>query len=192
MTNVREAQLIDFEPIVRLREQLIIDIGSLSVPEYRLKVEGSGFLLPTELSREDFQHELHKYFVAEDESQHLSGYLKLEDHQELEEGEAINWCKPELEAAYLSKPHADIGGIAVDPQKAGRGIASAMLHIAEGRAVALGNTYLFAFVVSAPIKNLPSMSFHEKNGFERIAILKPETLFGIENYQSILYGKKIA
>jgi ribosomal protein S18 acetylase RimI-like enzyme len=83
------------------------------------------------------------------------------------------------------------------PQAKQRGVATEMLRAVERQVQARGVDWVFSFVVVTPVTNFASMMFHEKNGFERAAILGPdeyvtENGFRLDVFQSFLYGKRVS
>jgi len=46
-------------------------------------------------------------------------------------------------------------------------------------------------IVVSPVTNVASMMFHEKNGFERVALLEPTQSVGMAGFQNLLYGKQL-
>jgi GNAT superfamily N-acetyltransferase len=186
---IRSAVLDDFEEIVNIKKLLALNIKRLDDDSYKLDIEKNGFLIPSEYTEEEFFTDLTKVFFVNEDHGKINAFIRIDDVQELRKATETDWIKHDLKEIYFSFPHACIGGIAVLPERAHSGIASQMLTAAEREIKSRGYKYLFSSVTSAPIKNYPSIRFHEKNKFEQIAITKPHVLFGIENYQSILFAK---
>lgn len=188
---IRAARITDFGAINQLRNKLMLNLGKMSDANYRVSIQQSGFLLPLEeLSLKKYEKNLPDYIIPEYKG-NFAGFLHFDEKQGMDSKLKVTWLQPKLKAVYFSQPHAYISSIAVTPEAAGHGLGTVMVQAAEQRARTINAPYLFSFVVTAPVTNFPSMMLHEKNGFERIAVLDPQPLFGMENYQSILYAKPI-
>lgn len=148
-------------------------------------------MLPSIFSREDFKKDLNKIHLVYDVNGKAVAFLRIDEEQEMDINTGAHWVVTDLKSVYFSKPHAGLGGISVLPEFGRTGIATNLLESTVNLLRKKDIKYLFSFVVISPITNFPSMIWHEKIGFERIAILNPDSLFGMDNYQSILYGKKL-
>lgn len=188
---VRDIDLNDFKNILSIKSRLALDLTKLVDNNYIIDCERTGFLIPSVYSKEEFIQDLLKTFLVYVQGGKIVGYLRIDEKPELRKTTEVEWFKPEIKDVYYSYPHAEIGAVAVLKEYAGNKIASQMLIEAEREVKSKGNTYLFSLVAISPIHNHPSMKFHEKNDFERIALSKPHTLFGIENYQSVLFAKEL-
>jgi ribosomal protein S18 acetylase RimI-like enzyme len=187
---IRKAQTADFDSVTRIRQSLALDLHKLGDTDYKVQIQRSGFLLPLGLTIEEFLEDIEKYIVYVHDEE-VVGYLRVDEEQEIGPDNEVIWFRPDLKDLYFSKPHADIGGVGVLPEASQHGLATKMLHEVEKQVHERGVAYLFSFVVLSPVTNFPSMMFHEKNGFERIAVLVPKSSYGMEGYQSLLYGKKL-
>jgi len=188
---IRQAELADFDAIVHIRESVALDVDRLDDADYRVQIQRDGFLLPTGLSLERFQAVLPSYSVAEREGQ-VAGYLRLQENQAMPPEADVFWLRPDLKDAYYSKPHAGIYGIGVLPEAKQHGVATEMLEVAERQVRARNVTWLFSEIVTSPVTNLASLIFHEKNGFERVALTEPTQAYGMEGFQDLLYGKQLS
>jgi ribosomal protein S18 acetylase RimI-like enzyme len=194
---IRQAELADFREITQVRDSVTLDMDRLRDDvDYRVQVQQDGFLLPTGIDFDHFQADLPNYGVAENEGE-VAGYCHLSYCQGMSPAE-VSWLKPELKDVYWSvTEHAELDGIGVSPQAKRGGIASEILQAAEGRVRARNIPWLFSFVVLTPVTNFASMMFHEKNGFNRVAVLHPTIYedangFQLDGFQSFLYGKQVS
>ena len=190
---IRQAELADFEAITHIRESTALDVDRIGDADYRVHIQRSGFLLPTDLRIEDFQTDLPNYSVAERKGQ-VAGYLCLSATQgmALETGEASTWLRPDLKDIYFSNPHAYIYGLGVLPEAKHQGIATEMLQVAERQVRLQHISWLFSAIVTSPVTNCASMLFHEKNGFERVALTRPAQELGMKEFQNLYYGKRLS
>ena len=82
--------------------------------------------------------------------------------------------------------------IATDPSASQKGIGSELYNFLESKLKSELIEQVFSVVVIAPITNCPSIVWHSKNGFVRLAGSRPkETMVGLSWYSSILFYKKL-
>lgn len=188
---IRHATIADYDSIKKILNELALNVKKIGDRDYRYDVQRNGFLLHSELTVEQFKKDLKKIYFIPEYHNKVVGYLRIDEEQELSNSSKIYWFKPEVKNVYFSKPHANIGGMGVLAEAKSHGIGAEMLLGAEREVRAKGIVYLFSLVALSPVTNMPSMMFHEKHGFERIAVSEPHPLFGMNGYQSFLYGKKL-
>lgn len=188
----RQAISSDFADLKHIIDVSGMDVERLSDPAYRLDVQKKGFLIRSEYTHERHAGDMKKIYLVAEIEQKVVRFLRIDQEQEADASDEMFWYQPQLKEVYFSLPHADVGGLAVLPHVGRGGIATQMLHHAEQEVLKKGINYLFSFVVFSPVTNLPSLLFHEKYGFERVAVSLPHTLFGMQGYQSILYAKKLS
>lgn|GEM_PF-6795238 len=187
---IRQAQAADFAAITTIYDSLALDVSRLvKDSDYRLQVQHSGFLLSGEVSFEKFKKEAHQYTVWEDAGK-VVGYVCIKEEPETTK-QKYSWLRDDLKTLYFSEQGANLGRIGILPAAKQRGLATALLQDAERRLQARKVPGLFSFVVLSPITNFPSMMFHERHGFERVAVMQPCFLFGMDGYQALMYGKKL-
>lgn len=190
--KIRSAEASDYEAIASIRDKLVLDVSRLDEPGYAAAVEQNGFLMPVEISQTGFTERASDYIIGEARGE-VVGFLRLDDEQEMDPDEVPLWVDPAMDEVYWEMPHANIGKIAVLPGVRKRGVAAAMLSEAEYRAKERGAGYLFAFIVTChPPTNHPSIRFHTKHGFQRIAPLEAQVAYGISDYVATMYGKKMS
>jgi GNAT superfamily N-acetyltransferase len=192
---IRHAQPSDFESIGDIRGGLRLDVSRLSEPSYRVQIQSEGFLFPYYPTSDDFEADLPNYYVAEEHEQAV-GFFRMREDQDIPDDTSVAWLRPELEDVYWSSPHAGLDGIGVLKGEHSRGIGSKMLQSAEQITRTRDVNWLFSFVVLTPVTNFASMMFHEKNGFDRVAVLGPSQYankngFKLDVFQSFLYGKQL-
>lgn len=187
---IRQAEVADFEAVTHVRESLALDIGRLDDPAYRLQIQRSGFLLPGGSTEEEFTSASVNYGLAERDDK-VIGYVRVESEQDISEGEITHWHRPEMQEVYYTDPHAYVWGIGVLPELKGQGVAAELLEAAEKRTRAQGIPWLFSEIVASPVTNIPSMIFHEKNGFQRVAIGMPREHLDMRGFHEVLYAKQL-
>lgn len=188
---IRRATIDDYAAITYLKKTLAVDVTQLENPEYRIATQKRGFLVTKDQSIEAFSKDVEKMSFVYEEGGTVVGYIRIDEEPEMRKETNAYWFKPSMEKIYFSLPHAATGGIAVLPNAAQKGIGSQLLHAAENEVKAKGIPYLFAFVVISPLTNIASILFHERNGYQRFASNTMPEMFGMKNFQSFLYGKKL-
>lgn len=187
---IRQARITDFDAVVHIRESTALEIDRLGDADYRVEIQRSGFLLPTGLSIEDFEKNLQDYIVAELEGR-VAGYLRLTEEHDISPDTEAFWLRPDLKDVYYSSPHAYIYGIGVLSDVKGHGVAREMLQVAEQRVRARNIPWLFSVIVTSPVTNIASLLFHEKNGFERVALPGVTKEAGLDGFQNLVYAKSL-
>lgn len=192
---IRLGQADDYEAIKKIRSSVGIDHNQLDNREYRLSLQKKGFLLFPSLEESQFEAYRQNLFLVYEDEGDVIGYIVMEteQEQEMEQGSStLIWFRKDIEPIYFSHPHATISVIAVSPATRHKGIGAALLQEVVKRIKQRSEiSYLFSSVVSSPITNFPSIVFHEKMEFDRIAFTNYPELFLLKNYQSILYGKRL-
>lgn len=189
---IRNATRDDYSAIKHIKEVNGLIVENLEDIDYKIRVQKSGFLLRGAYPKEQMEKDLQKIYKVYEHNKEVIAFIRVEEVQEMSRESDTSWLKPELKESFFAMPHAHIGGLAVLSRQTNSGIATKLLNsvIPEIRKKKI--PYIFSFVVLSPVTNIPSMLFHEKNGFERIALDAVPELFGMKNFQSILYGKRIS
>lgn len=185
---IRRATRDDFDQILSIRAKIGLQRDKLHSTEYIQKIEKEGFLLYPTISLEEYKKEIEKLFLVFEEGTVIEGFIHIDDHHTIACDSPVEWEKQEMKYIYFSKPHAYVSGIAVDPAYAKQGIATKLFNEALKYIKA---PYIFSIVVTSPVKNIPSILFHGKQGFERVASIHYENRAELDNYQSIVYSKRI-
>ncbi len=188
---IRQAQVNDFDSICFILDQLSLQTQKLNDLAYILHIQQHGFVMPVALTKNEFQKQLQHIFLVHDIDGKIDGFLRIDEVQEVGAEDYIDWLKPEYKESYISQNHRCIGKLAVLPSTERKGIATTLLREATTILKQSDIPYVFSFVAFSPVTNFPSMMFHEKNGFERIAISVSKHLYQMDNYRSFLYCKTL-
>jgi len=192
---IRDAITKDLDELQQLHNSVQLDISKLGDVAYEAEVQKKGFLLGTDEAH-DMNEELDKAykFLVYIEGGEIVGYL-IADHrieQKFYDDEYKTWFDSELKDFYYSNEKGmTIATIVVAPEHTGKGIATALLNQLEDVLKQDKYEYLFSIIVMAPITNTPSIIWHTKSGFKRLAMGRPRRLFELDNFASILMYKKI-
>ncbi len=191
--TIRKATIEDLDPIFAIYQRVALDRSKLGDVSYESQVQKNGFLLGLE-SKDDYQqliHEAYQFLVAEDNGS-LLGYIIADHREKFYDDEYKTWFDEELRGIYYTSSHAmTVAGIAVDPNSDKKGVATQLLQILEQQLIAEGFTHLYSIITLAPLTNCPTIVFHSKNGFKRIAMGRPRPLFDLENYSGALLSKSL-
>ncbi len=150
-----------------------------------------GFLL-CHTDREEIQRNLRdskQYFVAVNPAEKVLGFILLSQPKISEQIiQELAWKENNFIEKIMNKNHIFINIISTHKDYMGQGIGKFMY---ESIFAKLPASFLSAFIVAKPIANERSLIFHEKQGFQKIAILKKDSFLDFKNYESILMGKEI-
>lgn len=186
---IRHARESDYEKIITIREPYLLDTDRINDYGYRWRMQQSGFI--GNLSEVEFQKDLHHLFLVSEDESGMLGYLRIDRDHEYQDNDKKIWLRDVFKKEYFTGHHAEIGMIGVRSDMKGRGIGSDLLTEAITQLQGKDIAWLFSIVVFSPITNFPSMMFHEKHEFIRVAISRPHHHFDMEDYQSILYKKPL-
>lgn len=190
---VRKATSEDLEQIQKLHDQYILDISKVYDPEYGTRVQKNGFTVSSEENNllKRIQESLIFNVSVVDEK--FAGYIDI--NKEIyfpEEAENIIWLDLESKNVYFHRDDATVlHHITVSPNFKGKGIASELLNKSLEELKKKSYRHLFSIVTSGPLTNCASILFHTKMGFKRVCVTKPIDLFGLKNYESLLFYKQI-
>ncbi len=187
---IRPAILQDYEQVKHIKKQLGLNREKLSDNLYKEKIEKEGFLLYPDLSLEKYTSYLSDIFLVYEENRKILGFIQISSEHEVKKDSPVEWYKPEMKEIYFSQPHAGLHRIALDLRAKGKGIATQLLEEALQK-IPHETKYLFSIVVISPAKNNASIVWHEKHGFEKVARIRYTEHAELEDYQSILYAKKL-
>lgn len=191
--HIRKAIHQDTTQIIAIYRKVALDRSRIGDTTYETSIQKHGFLLGLETPEEYAKliTDAHLFLVAE-EDKHILGYI-IADHREKYYDDAYKtWFDEKAKDLYYHDQHATtIGWVAVDPKVSTKGIASALEHEFEHMLKQEGIRYLYSIVNIAPVTNCPSLVFHTKMGFRRIAMGRPRPLFGLDNYAAVLFFKEL-
>jgi len=189
---IRPATLPDYEAIAGIQQSLALDTTKLEDSDYVERVQQDGFLLNLDINQETFAANVANYIVGETDEGKIGGFLRLDDEQEMAQDERPQWFNPYLAAVYWSLPHANIGKVAVLPSATRQGLGTQLLARAEQLTRERQIPWLYAYVAYKPITNHASIAFHERNGFHALALEQPQSAYNMQDYQGMLYDKKLS
>jgi ribosomal protein S18 acetylase RimI-like enzyme len=190
---IRKARPEDLENIFAIYQKVALDRTKLQDLNYQAKIQKEGFLLGLD-NKEIYGSlikEAHSFLVAEENGE-ITGYIIADHREKYYDDEYKTWFDPEAKNLYYNDPCSmSIAAIAVSPGCSQRGIATALLKELENKLKSENFKYLYSIATLAPVTNSPSIIFHTKNGFKRIAMGKPRTLFNLDSYSGVLFYKAL-
>jgi L-amino acid N-acyltransferase YncA len=192
---IRKATLQDLDSIDLLYKQMSIDRLRLDESKYSTSIQQNGFLLGStdRSSLERKVKDSYEFLVTEEENK-IVGFL-IANHLEEEkfyDDEYKTWFNASIKYFYLHNPKGmSIDYIVVDPNWSGQGLATQMLNKLAQRLSSESYEKLFSIITISPITNCPSLIWHSKNGFKRLAMSKPREMFGFDWHAGILLYKDL-
>jgi len=197
---IRRADIRDLNAIKEIRDPFILTPERLGRVKSAEEYSKNGYLLD-EYPENIFIEDLNKIFIVAQSESKILGYVRIDnkiddDFKKMDELGDILWNEADFKGIYYKYPHFELGAILVEKGAQRNKVGSTLLDYALAAILAEKDVlkrddWLFSFVMVEPIKNESSLRFHRKNGFIKIAELKPTNLFGFQGYKSILMAKSI-
>jgi len=190
--NIRRATESDIDGVMLIYEQVKLDRAKLGDNGYEARVQKEGFLLGLD-DRENYQKlltEAYSFLVAE-ENDKVVGYLVADHRDKFYDDEYKTWFDQKYKDIYYNDPLAmSLATIATDPSMPGKGVATALLKVLEEKLKGEGFKYLYSIITMAPLTNCPTIVWHTKNEFKRLAMGRPrERFFDLDWYSGVLLYK---
>ncbi|MBP9781757.1 GNAT family N-acetyltransferase [Candidatus Woesebacteria bacterium] len=192
---IRKAEQKDLEKLKILYDKVTVDRSQLGDSMYEANIQKQGFLLGTDdpYSLNEELENAYEFLVAEHDGD-VVGYL-VADHrpeQKFIDDEYKTWFDNNLKDFYYNSDEGmSLSTIATDPQSMHKGVATELLRCLEEKLKLNNFKYLFSIVIVSPLTNTPSIVWHTKQGFKRLAMSRPRQLFGWDNHVSILFVKEL-
>lgn len=191
---IRKATPNDIDQVWKLHADYILDVSRASESYYGAQVQSRGFIV-ADLTKEDILTRIQKshIFNVYEGAGNILGLIDI--NKEIyfpEEADNIIWLTPELKEKYFYDDKSiTLHYIAVDTQAKGKNIAKQLFDGALNQLVQEGCKDLFSIVTTGPLTNCTSIIWHTKMGFSRACVTLPIGLFGLKDYTSTLYHKKL-
>lgn len=190
---ITQATTADLDDVYFIYETLSLKREKINDLNYQTTLQKDGFLLGLE-TKEDYKRLITEAceFLVYKEDDKVVGYAIADHRDKFLDDEYKRWFDEQLKDTYYNDHSAmTLSVVAIKKEKAGTGIATSLLKKLESNLKNKGIIHLYSIVTIAPITNCPSIVFHAKNGFRRVAMGVPRTLFNLENYSAILLYKQV-
>jgi len=191
---IRKAKVEDLEQIYPLYKRYALDISKVNDISYSSKIQKEGFFIDLS-DKEDCKKRIRSSLIFNvlEDNKKIVGFIDI--NKEIyfpEEAPNIVWLNKEAKFEYFKGKNSTVLHlIAVEPRYRGKGVADELLQNSEEELKKKGYKNIFAIVTTGPLKNNPSISFHNKMGFKKVCETKPIDLFGLKDYESVLFRKTI-
>jgi len=191
---IRKALLSDLDSVYELYCSQSVDASQIRSSEYSTQIQKNGFIFPLE-NRETIKDQIQNHFLFKvyESDGKIIGFIDF--NKEIyfpEEANNCIWLDKKLKDVYF---HDDssiaLHEIVINKEHRGKGIGKKLLENAIDELSTKKYQHIFSIVALSPLTNCPSIIFHTKNKFERVCATMPINLFGLENYQSLLFYKKV-
>jgi len=191
--RIRSAQPSDYSVIKKIHDTYLLDVSKIKHPFYLSDVQKQGFIVNT--GQNDLRDRISNsqiFDVIEKDNQ-IAGFIDI--NYELyfpPTASNIIWFSQKLKSLYFNSSKTTVlHNIITSPNFKQQGIARKLVTNSFNKLKKLGIKNIFSIVTTAPVTNCPSIIFHTNLGFSRACVTMPKTLFGLSNYQSLLFYKKI-
>jgi len=197
---IRTADNRNYAHLREIRDPIILTSELLGKEKSASDFSKNGFLLG-EYPEDEFIIDLSKIFLIAESDSNLLGYIRIDnaidaDFKKFDLQGNINWTDLSYKNQFYKIPHFELGAILVDSKERGKGVGKVLLDYSLAAILSeipeiQKEATLFSFIMVEPIENRASLKFHQKNGFIKVAELKPCELYGFKGYKSILLAKDI-
>lgn len=193
---IRKATQNDLDGIIAIYNAVKLDRSKLGDVAYETQIQKNGFLLGLD-DAGTFTKEINDAyaFLVSIENNKVVGYLIADhsDDQKFYDDQYKTWFDEDLKDFYYQNPKGmTIASLAVDPDFGHKGIATALLHVLEEQLVKESFEKLFSIITVGPLTNCPSIIWHTRHGFQRLAMGRPrKNLFNLAWYSGILMYKAL-
>jgi GNAT superfamily N-acetyltransferase len=197
---IRRADVRDYIRLKKIRDLFVLTPELLGKLKSADDFSNDGFLLG-EYLEDEYTNDLSKIFLIAESDSSLLGYIRIDnvidpDFKKFDLHGDINWTDSDFKNKFYKTPHFELGAILVDSNERGKGVGKVLLDYSLGAILSeipkmQKETTLFSFIMVEPIENKASVRFHQKNGFIKVAELKPCELYGFKGYKSVLLAKTI-
>jgi ribosomal protein S18 acetylase RimI-like enzyme len=194
MAQIRLATTDDIDGIVAIYNQVQLDREQLCDPEYCSRIQKRGFLVGPETRDSLYTTIGSAYeFLVSIEKGLVNGFLIANIRDKFTDDEYKTWFDPKIKREFLYGMRSiTFAAIAVDPASVGLGVAAKLYTQLEKDLITDDFRYLFSVVTVAPVTNCPSIIWHTRHGFKRLAMSKPqEKIFDLDWHSSILFYKDL-
>lgn len=129
-----------------------------------------------------------QYFVATGTSNEILGYVAVSTPRITSDFlEQVSWQDDTYKNLVTRDGNRYIQVVAVKPEHTSQGIAR---FLYESLYHEFPDSFFTAFVVTKPVKNLRSLDFHNKQGFQKIGTIQLEQFLDMKDYESVLLLKE--
>ena len=177
----------DLKQIVEISKLNLLDFSKISDVNYVENIERTGFFVAP-YTLDDLKDDKNKILLGVKKDGKIVAYIwisvDIDNHK-------YNWCNQKFEKEIFGQKIYNLKRIGVVKEKKGQGLASELLKSVSEYLVDKSIKYLIASVAYSPIKNLASIGFLQKNGFEKVAISPEVPHYKFDNYQCLLLAKRI-
>lgn len=188
MNNIVEIKNnLDFGQVIEIQKQSLLDFSKISDLNYITKIQNNGFFIAP-FTLDELIEDKNKILLGIKEKNEVLAFIWVSEY--------INnrdylWFDEKIKEKIFDKKIFKLKAIGVIKSKQGQGLASELLKNIN---LLLNNKsikYLVGSIAINPIKNLASINFHKKNGFEEVAISPKHEYFEFKDYQCSLFARKL-
>jgi ribosomal protein S18 acetylase RimI-like enzyme len=177
----------DLKQVVEISKLNLLDFSQISEVNYVENIEKTGFFIAP-YNLDDLRNDRNKILLGVKEDNKIVAFIWISVDTD---NHKYNWCDKKFEKEISGQKIYNLKRIGVTKEKNGQGLASELLKSVNEYFFDKSIKYLLASVAYSPIKNLASIGFLEKNGFEKVAISPEVPHYKFDNYQCLLLAKRI-
>jgi GNAT superfamily N-acetyltransferase len=184
---VKLSSVSDLEQVVKISNQNLLDFSQINNAEYVSNIEKSGFFIAPCII-DDLINDKNKIVLGIKENNDVIAYIWVSTNIDNHEYE---WFDQEYKKSILGNETYYLKKIGVLKTQLGKGLGSILMKNLGQWLYNKNLKLIVASVAFAPIKNLASIGFNEKHGFEKVAISPKVKYMNFTDYQCVLFAKKL-
>jgi ribosomal protein S18 acetylase RimI-like enzyme len=187
-TNIVEISTdLELKQVVKISNQSLLDFSRLTDKNYVTYIQKNGFFIAP-YNLEELRKDKNKILLGIKEQNKIVAYIWIsvffDDHQ-------YDWLDKNVQTEISNQKIYKLKGIGVFTSYQGKGLASKLLKQSTLRLKDKSIKYLVSTVANYPVRNSASIAFHEKNGFQKVAVSPKVSYYGFDKYQCVLFAKKV-
>lgn len=181
----------DAPQLQQLHGKFVLDTNRLNDDKYEADVQKNGFTVSAGEGSIRGRIQASHLLLVDVEDSRILGYIDVNPETYFpEDADNIIWFCEALKHTHYHDKHAIVLHH-IAATTSGKGVATRLLEDALTRLKSQGYQHLFSIVTTAPVTNCASVIWHTRNGFSRACVSLPDDLFGLKNYQSVLFYRSI-
>lgn len=177
----------DLKQVIEIQKQSLLDFSKISDLNYREEIQNNGFFIAP-YTLDELVEDKNKILLGIKERNEVLAFVWVSEYVDNRD---YIWSDAKIKENIFNKKIYKLKAIGVKKSKQGQGLASELLNNLNSYLNDKSIKYLVGTIAVNPIKNLASINFHKKNGFEEVAISPKHEYFEFKDYKCSLFAKKL-
>jgi len=192
-TNLEKLKVIeilndfDRQQIINISNENLLDFSKIKNKDYIEEISKNGFLIAPHIL-EDLKKD-GDILLGIKEGDQVIAYIWASPTDGI--NKEYTWSNPQIKEKIFGKKNYYLNQIGVSKSHQHQGLGGKLINSLPLWFTDKTRKYIVASIAYGPIKNQASIGFNQKHGFEQVAISPIVKFHQFENYQSLLFAKKI-